>query len=72
MKVGTYSGKSIENVNVLSGVEVINSPLPVNLEGVLVHLDVNGSPLQREISAGVTPAQKHVKLTQMSSLEVSS
>lgn len=42
--LGVPTSKSIEDVETLTGVEVVDSTLMVNQEGMLGHLGVDGSP----------------------------
>lgn len=38
------TGEAVKDVDVLAGVEVVDGTLSIDLEGVLVHLDIDGSP----------------------------
>jgi hypothetical protein len=42
--LGVPSGETVENVDVVARIEVVDRPLAVDLERVLVHLDVDSSP----------------------------
>lgn len=43
--LGVPSSESIKDVDVVLGVEEVDGTLSVDLERVLVHLDVDGTPL---------------------------
>jgi hypothetical protein len=42
--LGVPAGETVEDVNVVASVEVVDGALAVDLESVLVHLNVDGAP----------------------------